>query len=235
MTPTINAYGQPIGPAVHDWAPRPRPAPTVMEGQYCRLEPVNPARHAADLFAAYSTATDGRVWTYLSSEPFARLEDFTAYLERAAASADPLHFTVIDIATQRAVGTMALMRIDPANGSVEVGFITYSPVLQRTRAATEAQYLLMHHAFDTLGYRRFEWKCDSLNAHSRRAAERFGFSLEGVFRQAVVYKGRSRDTAWFSVIDAEWPRVKAAFIGWLSPDNFDEQGQQRRTLAHIRS
>lgn len=234
MTPTINAYGQPIGPAVHDWAPRPRPAPTVIEGQYCRLEPVNPALHAADLFAAYSTATDGRVWTYLSSEPFARLEDFTAYLERAAASADPLHFTVIDMATQRAVGTMALMRIDPANGSVEVGFITYSPVLQRTRASTEAQYLLMRHAFDTLGYRRFEWKCDSLNAPSRRAAERFGFSLEGVFRQAVVYKGRSRDTAWFSVIDAEWPRVKAAFIGWLSPDNFDPQGQQYHALADLR-
>ncbi|SFU77635.1 Protein N-acetyltransferase, RimJ/RimL family [Polaromonas sp. YR568] len=175
------------------------------------------------------------MWTYLLAEPFTQLSELGAYLDRAAASLDPIHYTVVDMETQRAVGTMALMRIDPVNGVMEVGHITYSPLLQRTRAATEAQYLLMKLAFDTLGYRRYEWKCDSLNVPSRNAAARFGFSFEGIFRQATVYKGRSRDTAWFSIVDREWLVVKAAFDTWLSSENFDSQGQQALSLARIRS
>lgn len=142
---------------------------------------------------------------------------------------------MIDRATNRAVGTLALMRIDPANGVIEVGSVTFSPLLKRTPASTEAQYLLMKYAFDTLGYRRYEWKCDDLNAPSRKAAVRLGFRYEGTFRQAIVYKGRNRDTAWYSIVDGEWPAVAAAFEAWLSPDNFDTQGSQRQSLTAIRA
>ena len=149
-------------------------------------------------------------------------------------STDPLFFAVVDGKTQRAVGYLTLMRTDPAFGVVEVGNINYSPLVQRTPAATEAQYLLMTLVFDTLGYRRFEWKCDRLNAPSRSAALRLGFTFEGIFRQALVYKNRSRDTAWFSIIDSEWPAVKAALETWLASDNFEPDGSQRRSLADIR-
>jgi RimJ/RimL family protein N-acetyltransferase len=233
--PRTNAYGQAIGEPVDGWVERPRPPRTVLEGQYCRLEPLSAARHAPELFAANSAAEDGRAWTYLLHEPFTDLGAFTANIERAAASVDPLYFAVVDGATARAVGVLSLMRIDTEHGVVEVGDINYSPQLQRTRAATEAQYLLMQLAFDTLGYRRYEWKCDSLNAPSRSAALRYGFSFEGIFRQARVYKGRSRDTAWFSIIDGEWPLVKAAFEAWLAPGNFDAKSQQLRSLADIRN
>jgi RimJ/RimL family protein N-acetyltransferase len=234
LSNTTNAFDQPVGAPLPEWKPCARPARATLEGRYCRVEPLDAARHAADLFAAYASATDERNWTYLSVGPFREEAEFRHYAERIAASEDPLHFAVVDRATGRAVGTLALMRIDPANGVVEVGFVTFSPALQRTPLSTEAQYLLMKYVFGTLGYRRYEWKCDSLNGPSRKAALRLGFRYEGTFRQAIVYKGRNRDTAWFSIIDGEWPAVAAAFEAWLSPENFDADGAQRQSLIAIR-
>jgi RimJ/RimL family protein N-acetyltransferase len=179
-------------------------------------------------------APDGRDWTYLFDERPERREDFDAYLAKLAGSEDPLHFAIIDSHSQRALGTAALARIDPENGSIEVGHIAFAPRLQRTAAGTESMYLLMRLAFDALGYRRYEWKCDSLNAPSRAAAERYGFGFEGIFRNAVIYKGRSRDTAWYSITDREWPRVRTAFESWLDPANFDERGRQQRRLEDLR-
>ena len=238
MTERKNIHGQPIGPQVEGWRERKRPERMPMPGRYCRLEPVDVARHAAELFEAYMQAPDGRDWTYLFVERPADAPAFQAYLEKAAASNDPLHFTVVGLEpgpnAGRAIGTAALMRIEPVHGVIEVGSITWSPRLKRSRASTEAMYLMMRRAFDELGYRRYEWKCDSFNAPSRSAAKRYGFKYEGIFRQAIVYKGRSRDTAWFSITDREWPRVRAAFEAWLSPENFDAEGRQRRSLASIR-
>jgi len=179
-------------------------------------------------------APDDRDWTYLFDERPERKEDFDSYLEKLASSDDALHFTVVESHSKKALGTAALMRIDPAHGSLEVGSIIFSPRLKRTSAATESMYLLMRLAFDELGYRRYEWKCDSLNAPSRAAAERYGFAFEGVFRNAVVYKGRSRDTAWYSITNREWPPVRSAFEAWLDPANFDEHGCQRRRLQDFR-
>lgn len=232
-TARTNEYGQPIGPDVPGWSARPYPPRTPIEGRLCRVEPLDPARHADDLVAAFQQAADGRAWTYLTVGPYTDPAVHRAWLDKAAASEDPLHHAVIDLTTGRAVGTLALMRIDPANGVAEVGHVTFSPLLQRTPISTEAQYLLMKRVFDELGYRRYEWKCDSLNEPSRTTAQRLGFTFEGIFRQAVVYKGRSRDTAWFSLLDSEWPARKAAFERWLSPDNFDAQGRQRRRLGEL--
>ncbi len=206
-----------------------------MTGRYCRVQPVCVQDHAADLYAAYGEAPDGRDWTYLPDGPFSDFTSYREHLTRAAADSERMHHAIVDLATGQAAGTAALMRADPANGTIEVGYITYSPRLKRTRAGTEAMFLLMRRAFDELGYRRYEWKCDSLNAASRAAAERFGFRFEGVFRQAVIYKGRNRDTAWLSVIDTEWPTVRTAFEQWLRPENFGADGRQRRSLAEIRA
>ena len=196
------------------------------------LEPVDPARHANDLFLASEGAA--ALWDYLAYGPFENQRVFTEWLKERAASDDPLFYAVIDRASRQARGMASLMRIVPEHGVIEIGHIWFAPALQRTRQATEAIYLLARHAFDDLGYRRFEWKCDALNLPSRRAAERFGFVFEGVFRQHMVVKGRNRDTAWFSIVDGEWPGVRAAFEAWLSPDNFDDEGQQRRSLSEIR-
>lgn len=234
MSTFTNEYGQPIGAPVPSWSPRPAPSAVTLEGTYCRIEPLDAQRHAQDLYEAYRAAPDGRDWTYLSVGPFAEIEDFRRHAEAAAHSTDPMHFAVVDRKTGKAVGTLALMRIEPKSGVIEVGFVTFSPLLKRTPLSTEAQYLLMAYVFDELGYRRYEWKCDSLNAPSRKAAERLGFQFEGVFRQAVVYKGRSRDTAWFSILDSEWPAQKQAFQAWLAADNFDEQGRQRHSLDALR-
>ncbi len=206
-----------------------------MVGRYCRLEPVNVQRHEQQLFDAYMQAPDGRDWTYLFSDRPETPQAFNAYLAKLEKSEDPLHFTIIDTSTHKAVGTAALMRIEPAHGVIEVGSITFSPLLKQTRAATESMYLMMRRAFDELGYRRYEWKCDSLNAPSRAAALRYGFTFEGIFRQAIVYKARSRDTAWFSITDAEWPRIRAAFEAWLDPTNFHADGKQRQRLSDLRS
>lgn len=233
MTGTTNEYLQPTGAALADWQPRPAPQRVVLEGRYCRLEPLTPQTHTKTLWKAWSKAEDGRDWTYMGVGPFASEQQFAEFVAAAAASTDPLHFAVIDQKTDRAMGSLSLMRIDPANGVAEVGFVAFSPELKRTVQATEAHYLLMKYAFDALGYRRYEWKCDSLNGPSRRAALRLGFRPEGIFRQAVVYKGRTRDTAWFSVIDSEWPLLKAAFEAWLAEENLP-QGKQMQSLSRLR-
>ena len=234
MTTRHNVYGQPIGAAVDGWSLRPRPQRTDMVGRYCRLEPVNVARHEADLFAAYMEAPDSRDWTYLFHERPERAEEFHTYLTNLQKSEDPLHFAIVAADTNKAVGTAALMRIEPTHGVIEVGSIVFSPRLKQTRAATESMFLMMRRAFDELGYRRYEWKCDSLNAPSRSAAQRYGFTFEGIFRKAIVYKGRSRDTAWFSITADEWPRLRSAFEVWLSPSNFDANGRQKQRLTELR-
>lgn len=225
-----NAHGQEVGVALDGWTPPSPPSRAPLAGRACRLEPLDADRHAGDLGEAYAAAPDARDWTYL---PFDRPADAAALRELVAAQArsrDPLHFAVVEARSGRALGTAALMRIDPPNGVIEVGFINFSPALQRTTAASEAIFLLMRHVFDALGYRRLEWKCDALNAPSRRAALRFGFAYEGSFRQAVVTKGRNRDTAWYALLDRDWPRVRAAFEAWLDPGNFDDGGRQREGL-----
>lgn len=227
-----NELDQPIGDAVAAWMPPQRPPRATMTGASCRLEPLDPARHAADLFDANRVDTAGRMWTYLAYGPFDTLDAYRAWAQRMSQTDDPQFFAVIDGASGRAAGVASFLRIDPPNGSIEVGHIAYAPPLQRTRAATEAMYLMMQRAF-TLGYRRYEWKCDALNARSRAAAQRLGLSYEGVFRQATVYKGRNRDTAWYAAIDREWSRLDAAFTTWLRPENFDAAGCQRTHLAAL--
>jgi len=226
MTTILNQYGQPIGPALAGWTPPSRPSRVSLEGAYCLVEPLDPEHHAAELHEANGEAADGRFWTYLSHEPFASLEPYQAWMRQAIAGEDPLFFAVRDRRDGRTAGLFAYMRIDETAGSIELGHVNFSPRLQRTRIATEAVFLMLAHAFETLGYRRFEWKCDSLNAPSRSAALRFGFTFEGIFRQATIYKGRSRDTAWFSILDSEWPALAKAYRAWLAPDNFDEEGRQ---------
>lgn len=235
MSERRNSYDQPIGPAIARWTERPRPPRHVLTGRYCRLEPVDAERHAADLFDAYMGAPDDRDWTYLFADRPKTPRLFREYLLALGKSEDPLHFTIVDAHTSKPVGTAALMRIDPIHGVIEVGSIAYSPRIKQTRAGTEAMYLLMRLVFDELGYRRYEWKCDSLNGPSRAAALRYGFTFEGIFRNAIVYKGRNRDTAWFSIIAQEWPRIRSALQGWLDPENFDKAGQQRRSLASLRA
>ena len=197
-----------------------------------RLEPLDPARHGDDLFEASRDAD--ATWYYLPYGPFAGKEEFLAWLRERAPLDDPLAFTIIDRKVGAARGIETLMSIEPEHGSIEIGHIWLSPAIQRTRQATEAIYLLSRYAFDELGNRRYEWKCDAANAPSRRAAERYGFTFEGVFRQHRVVKGRNRDTAWYSITDSEWPSRRAAFEAWLAPDNFDAAGMQRRSLAEIR-
>jgi len=231
MSSPINAYGQPIGATMSGWTPRQHPPRQVLQGRTCRLEPLDPALHAEQLYHAYRQMADGSDWTYLFVGPFDDFASYRAYAEAAAASQDPQHWAVVDQKTQQAVGTLSLMRIDRNNGVIEVGNVTFSPLMKRSPLSTEAQYLLMKFAFDDLGYRRYEWKCDALNAPSRKAAQRLGLSFEGIFRQAVMYKGRTRDTAWFSIIDSEWPQRRAAFEAWLAADNFDDAGVQRLPLA----
>jgi len=230
--PRLNSLGQPIGPALPDWKPPPLPPRDAMEGRYSRVEPLDAARHTAHLHAANSLDTENRNWTYLSAGPFESAAAYRQWVEKVAAGADPMFHAIVDAATGKAVGVAAYMRMDPAHGVVEVGSINYSPLLQRKPAATEAMYLMMRRAFE-LGFRRYEWKCDSFNGPSRAAAQRYGFSYEGIFRQAMVYKGRSRDSAWFSIIDEEWPAVRAAFERWLAPANFDADGRQRVSLSSL--
>jgi RimJ/RimL family protein N-acetyltransferase len=233
MSQRVNDFGQPIGPKIPGWKPPPRPSRVSLEGRFCRVEPLDLQRHATQLHAANSADPEGRMWTYLFSGPFASFDEYRAWLEPKPGSEDPLFFAFVDRARGQAVGTGAYMRIEPTHGVMEVGHLAYSPLMQRSPVATEAMYLMMRNAFG-LGYRRYEWKCDALNAASRRAAERLGFTFEGVFRQAIVYKGRNRDSAWYSIIDREWPALDAAFRAWLDPANFDGDGRQRRSLAGFR-
>lgn len=213
------------------WNGVPRPERIILEGRYVRLEPLDAARHGADLFAsAQAPGADDR-FRYLFEDAPADLAAFTPWLEKAAASTDPLFFATIDKRTGRAEGRQALMRIDPTHGVIEIGSILWGPAIARSRITTETLYLFASYVFDTLGYRRFEWKCNNLNEPSKRAAERFGFTFEGIFRQHMVAKGQNRDTAWFAMIDADWPRLKAGYERWLSPENFDEAGQQKSKLT----
>lgn len=211
-----------------NWTPRPRPERVVLEGRYARLEPLEPARHGADLPVAAQAEPDRFRWLFEEAPPDAAA--LGGWLERAAASPDPMFWAVIDRATGRAEGRQALMRIDPANGVIEIGNILWGPAIAGTRVATEALFLHARHVFDDLGYRRFEWKCHDLNAPSKRAALRFGFAFEGVFRQHMVHKGANRDTAWFAMIDRDWPALRGRFEAWLDPANFDAAGRQRRRL-----
>lgn len=229
---TTNSFGQPIGFPVPDWTPPPHPPHETLMGRFCRVEPLDAERHAADLFAANSLDQAGKMWTYLAYKSFARFEDYVDWVRSVAQGSDPQFYAIVDAATNKAVGVASYLRITPASGSIEVGHIAYSPLLQRHPAATEAMFLMMRNAFD-LGYRRYEWKCDALNAGSRAAAQRLGLSFEGIFRQATVYKGRNRDTAWYATIDREWPALRAAFEQWLAPENFDQQGQQRTRLSDL--
>lgn len=233
MTIIDNHTGQPIGQPLPHWHPCPFPERTLLDGQYCRLEPLDTLHHGADLCQALlPPASPVSFWTYLTVGPFEHNQPLLTFLQQASDSRDPLHFCVVDKQSGKALGSLALMRIQPAQGTIEIGQVMYSVPMQRSVLATEAHYLLMENIF-SLGYRRCEWKCDSLNAPSRRAALRLGFSFEGIFRQAMVYKGRSRDTAWFSMIDHEWPHRKKAFQQWLSAANFDAQGQQRQPLSSM--
>jgi RimJ/RimL family protein N-acetyltransferase len=228
----LNELGQPVGIPLPGWQPPPFPAPLPLEGRYCLLEPLDPRRHAAGLYAADALDAQGRDWTYLPYGPFPDLPGFLAWVEQASLGRDPLFFAILERASGKPGGVASYLRITPAGGSIEVGHIHFSPLLKATTAATEAMYLMMAQAFD-LGYRRYEWKCDALNASSRSAAQRLGFSFEGVFRQATVYKERNRDTAWYAVVDTDWPRLREAFLIWLSPANFDAQGRQRTRLSQL--
>jgi RimJ/RimL family protein N-acetyltransferase len=201
-----------------------------MSGRYCRLEPQDVERHAQGLFDAFAE-DDGRMWTYLAWGPFSSAAALSAMLGYTAGAFQP--FTVLDL-SGAPLGSASYMRHDVGSGAIEVGAVMYAPRLQRTAAATEAMYLMMRRVFEEEGYRRYEWKCDALNAPSRAAALRLGFQFEGVFRQAMVYKKRARDTAWFSILDSEWPALKQAFEAWLDPANFDAAGVQKRTLADFR-
>jgi RimJ/RimL family protein N-acetyltransferase len=222
---------QPIGEPVSQWSPPPRPLPRVLRGRYCRLEPLDRSRHARPLWDAYALDSERRNWTYLTHGPYDTFESFVEWVNHASSTADPLFFAIVD-SSSRAVGVASYLRIHPEAGTIEVGHINMSPLLQRTVAATEAMFLMMQLAF-VLGYRRYEWKCDALNAPSRAAAERLGFTFEGIFRQALIYKGRNRDTAWYSILDREWPWLRDAFEDWLAPENFDGAGRQRVRLSDL--
>ena len=233
MTGRTNHLGQPIGFPVDGWTPAKLPPRTPMAGRYCRTEPLDPERHARDLHAANSEDRDGRMWTYLPWGPYAGFADYLAAAEAAAVNDARITYAVVDAVSGKAVGVASYLNINPAAGSIEVGAIAYAPALQKKPAGTEAMYLMMRRVFDELGYRRYEWKCNSLNAPSRAAAERYGFRYEGLFRQADVVKGGNRDTAWFSILDSEWPALKAAFERWLDPANFDGDGRQRVSLSSL--
>jgi RimJ/RimL family protein N-acetyltransferase len=229
----LNSLGQPIGQALPEFrAPAPPPR-TPLHGRSCTLVPLDPSAHGEALFHAFSADLDGRLWTYLSIGPFGDASAYRAAINKAMEQPATSFLAVLD--EQGApVGVIAWLRIQPESACIEIGHVCFSPALQRTRAATEALALMLKRCFDDLGYRRCEWKCDDLNMASRRAAERLGFTYEGTFRQATVYKGRNRDTAWYAILDRDWPALRRAFDAWLDPSNFDGQGQQRRSLAQIR-
>ena len=229
-----NHLGQAVGFPVPGWTPRLAPPRTPMIGRLARVEPLDPARHAAELFEANSEDREGRNWTYYNYGPFATLDDYRRWVDGSCGDTTRLFHAIVDRASGKAVGVAAYANIQPAYGTIEVGALNFSPRLQRRPAATEAMYLMMRRVFDELGYRRYEWKCDSLNLPSRAAAARLGFRYEGLFRQAMITRGNNRDTAWFAIIDREWPILRAAFEAWLDPGNFDAEGRQRRSLASFR-
>ena len=223
---------QPVGPLVH---PRPakRPERVTLRGRAVTLAPLDAEQHADALFRGANGGDKDRVWTYMSDGPYADAAVFKANIAAKAQSADPLFFAILDNASGAPVGYQTLMRVDATHRVVEVGNVLYTPAIQRTVGATEAQYLFARYVFDELGYRRYEWKCNDLNAPSKRAALRLGFTFEGVFRQHMIVKGRNRDTAWFSMLYSEWPARRAAFERWLAPENFDAAGRQKTSLSSL--
>jgi RimJ/RimL family protein N-acetyltransferase len=233
MSEHSNKLGQPIGFPVPNWSARPKPPREVMEGRYVRLEPIDVSAHGRDLFESFNADKEDRIWTYLPYGPFDSFESFKAWLEIMCQGDDPLLYAIVDKASAKALGVVGYLRIEPALGVIEIGHVNYSPALQKTRGATETIYLMLRRVFDELGYRRCEWKCNTLNAPSRAAAARLGFTYEGLFRQAAIYKGLNRDTAWFSIIDTEWPHIKSGFEAWLAPDNFDAVGNQKQSLGAL--
>ncbi|KAG4040300.1 hypothetical protein JG687_00017920 [Phytophthora cactorum] len=229
--PAINAFGQPVGFALPDWAPPPFPPHKTLMGRYCHLEPLNAGRHAQELWTAQSDDPKGTRWTYLPYGPFGSFNDFEKWCLDGEQARDPQFYAIV--VDEHVVGVAAYLRIVPSHGVIEIGHIYYSSQLAKTRAATEAMYLLADNAFK-LGYRRYEWKCDSFNQPSRNAAARLGFTYEGTFRQPIVYKGRNRDTSWLSIIDVDWNRgLKSSFERWLEPSNFDGYGQQKLKLSEL--
>jgi RimJ/RimL family protein N-acetyltransferase len=232
MESVINHLGQPVGLPLQGWRPPNRPPRTPLAGRFCRLEPLAAEEHAEQLHAAYALDKTGGMWTYMMYGPFADAASYRAWCEEKTNLSDPLFFAIVDQERQAPVGVASYLRIDPAAGSIEVGHLAYSPLLARTAVATEAMYLLMEQAF-ALGYRRYEWKCNALNEASRAAALRLGFQFEGIFRQATVTKGRNRDTAWYAIIDGDWPRLQRAYQKWLAPENFDADGRQRVRLSEL--
>jgi RimJ/RimL family protein N-acetyltransferase len=231
MSELYNDLGQPIGFPVVDWQSCEHPRGAIMQGELCRLEPVDVDKHARDLFAAFAQDQDCRNWTYLPYGPFATEEALRAWMFSSCLGDNPCFFSVIDLATGKAVGVASYLRIEPGAGVIEVGHIHFSPLMQGKPISTEAMYLMMRQVFDVWGYRRYEWKCDALNQPSCAAARRLGFMSEGVFRQATMYKQRNRDTAWFSILDREWPTARAVFESWLDAENFDAQGRQKTSLS----
>jgi RimJ/RimL family protein N-acetyltransferase len=232
MTIPENEYGQPVGAQIPGWSQPEPPTHMPLAGRSCRVEPLRVADHAVSLFAAFSVDGGDAGWTYLPYGPFARRAEFEAWLNGTCLSDDPLFFAIVDAVSGAAVGMASYLNIKPLHATVEVGHVHFSRSMQRSRIATEAMYLMMGHAF-AAGYRRYEWKCDVLNARSRRAARRFGFSYEGVFRQHMVVRGRSRDSAWFACVNGEWPSLKAAYEAWLDDANFDADGNQLQSLAGL--
>lgn len=218
---------RPVGPVV-DSTPAERPGPVTLTGRFCRVEKLDAARHTDSLWRELKGHDE--VWDYLAVGPFRDGKDFAEWIEERAVALDPYAYAVVDFASGRALGIVTLMEIRPAMRVIEMGSIVYSPALQRTSAATEAQYLMAKYVFETLGYRRYEWKCNDLNVPSKNAAERLGFRYDGTFPQHMIVKGRNRDTAWYSMIDREWPRIRNAFEWWLRPENFDANGKQRHSI-----
>ena len=231
MAQQINEHGQPVGAAIEEWVACPRPPQTPLLGTFAEVLPLSAETHGDDLFAAFGTDPSGAMWTYMPSGPFFDRQVFGDFLRQCEASTDPLFYVIINNTTGRAEGFASFLRIEPTVGVIEVGYIAMSPPLQKTRVATEAMYLMMAHVFDDLGYRRYEWKCDNLNGPSKKAARRLGFAYDGMFPQATIYKGRNRDTAWFSVLDKDWPAIQSGFQTWLNPENFDDDGLQKSALV----
>ena len=229
----VNEYGQMIGESMEGYTPGELPSIDFLEGRYTIIEALSVEKHAEDLLAVYGPDSPREMWTYLFQPPVANLEELMVALKQMIERKDRFYYAIIDKSTGKALGTFSLMRIDPANRVIEVGAVTFSPALKHTRMGTEAQFLLARYVFEELNYRRYEWKCDALNLPSRKAAERLGFIYEGTFRQAVVYKGRTRDTDWMSMIDKDWPEVKARLETWLRPENFDKNGRQYKSLREL--
>ncbi len=227
--------GLPIGPRLGNPEPARRPERVVLRGRYARLDPLDPACHGDNLYAASTPSNRKALFRYLPEPSPDSRRSFDVWLANAATSADPLFFAVTDLATGRAEGRQSLMRIVPEHQTIEIGHIYWGPRIARSRVATEAAFLFARYAFETLGYRRLEWKCDALNAPSRRSAMRFGFTYEGLFRRAMIVRGRSRDTAWFAMIGEEWPVLRAAYERWLAPTNFDAQGRHKSRLSQLTS